>query len=424
MKRLSLLGSLVLAVLAMLTYTSCEETPGGGPGPSENPPIVELVGGAGFVTGDVEESPGATISLNVTGLSGDADMQSLEILEDGVTLTDYATRVSVNGTAAWANPILLQGADATSFDYIIDLVVQNDESLRTYTIEVTDVSGNKDAVSFDVNTVVAYPGPFSLSLVETTPYIWTDATVEAGSYFKVGLTAVRDNAGGVLWSLGVAEDGVNIADLTRLRYNSLEFGANPSGIPTEDENGFTAEVQVQAHLEDGVTKNYTFTLENEMGDQVSVSLNISTPVTGTPLDQSLTGILLNSAGPVGTGGLDLDTGTGTGSNDPLAEIKDNGIDLALPNATNWKQTISPTNNATLRVQSASPELQLDFDNALYKEEIQDAYNNGSDISTSNVVNIGDVFLVQRDGVYYAIKCTNVNITAADNADSYTFSIKW
>ncbi len=425
MKRFSLIKVFLFAAFAAFFYTSCDTTGGG----STGAPILELrsgttTNGGAYVTSDVDVTAGSTISLNISGLSGDVDMSSIKFYVDGVAET--AANLTYDGTAAWANPALLSGTDAQSFNWIVDWVVHAGESVKTYTVEITDANQNTDAVAFLVNTVPdTPPTPLALSFIETTPYIWADATVPANTFFKIGLTATRGDTY-PLFTLAVLEDNVAIADFAnRLRYNGLDFTSNPSGLPVGDEQGFTAEILVKAHATEGLTKTYTFVVADENGDEVSVMLDITTEVTGTPISSSISGALLNAAGPAGTGGLDLDSGTGMGSNDTDAEIKDLGIDQSLPNDQNWRRQIAATNNAVLRSASTAPEFAVNFSTVQFTEEIVDAYNNGTDVSLgSQAVQIGDVFIVERNGTYYLIQCTNYTETAADNADQYEFAIKF
>ena len=63
---------------------------------------------------------------------------------------------------------------------------------------------------------------------------------------------------------------------------------------------------------------------------------------------TILGALFNQAGPSGTGGLDLDTGASLGSTNANVEVRDMGIDTALPLANNWRQKIAGVNGTEIR----------------------------------------------------------------------------
>ena len=136
-------------------------------------------------------------------------------------------------------------------------------------------------------------------------------------------------------------------------------------------------------------------------------------------------LLLNAGGPMGTGGINLLTGDGTGSG--IADgghIKDEGIDLALPNDQNWKKRISGIGNTVLKTPGIDFPVD-DFDAVAFTEEIQTVFDNGDDITMTSVINIGDIFLAQLDsGEVVLVKITDVTETTNNNDDFYTLSIKY
>ena len=143
----------------------------------------------------------------------------------------------------------------------------------------------------------------------------------------------------------------------------------------------------------------------------------------------LQGVLLNSAGPAGTGGLDLDTGNGTGSDDIEAEIKDNGIDTDLPDEDNWLRTISPINDASMRYLRAGENglsETFTFADISFKEDLPGLYENGIELTdgASDVVMIEDVFIVKRDERYWVLEVIEIVTDPNANEDSYTFDVKY
>ncbi len=434
MKRISLLGYMFLAMMAVLFYTSCEDDGLGGGGGNTDAPVIELNDdGSGYITGNVTVDPGQLMTINLSGFSNGSDLHYLVFLEGNDTIMDYSSRITIEGDAAWANPILMEVAWPQTFNWIVTINAHTDFSTKEYRMILTDKSGFTDETSFFVTVeepVITYPGPLSLDYVSGVGCFVTDAVdAEPGSTACFALVGVR-GSDATLGSLTILENGVAISDLTRLSYNGGEVFGNPSELPISSENGFNYdEISIKLTTEEGVTNAYSFILTDTLGNSTPATtpINITTKVTGTPITGNLSGALLNAGGPAGTGGLDLDTGTGTGSLDPDAEIRDLGINLSEPAATNWYQQVAPANDAKIRIASPGSEFPFDFDGAAFKEQIKDGYDIiGTDPGATPVVNIGDVFLVKRGTNYYAIKCTNVQVKPDqnDNSDFYEFSIKY
>lgn len=270
--------------------------------------------------------------------------------------------------------------------------------------------------------------PF-INLVNEAGFITTGATLDAGSTFSVKVSASADDS--PLKAFAVYEDGVKVST-SRLSVNGLPVAANPILLFDLEKNSFIWEVDVTAH-NDASLRVYEFEVAAENGKTASRTVDITTTV-GTSVDE-ITGVLLNAAGPVNTGGLDLDAGIGTGSLNTIAEIKDEGIDLGQPNSTNWRQQISGSNGATvkyLRPGENGLAEGFSFDDVQYKEDITDLFTdnginftltNDESVLKSNVVSEGDIFVVERSNTYYLLSVVSIEITADDNADNYVFDIK-
>lgn len=252
------------------------------------------------------------------------------------------------------------------------------------------------------------------------------------SYIAIRATAGTED----LESLTVLEDGVQV-DADRLYFRDLNTGSdvtvqNPI-LLLGYENEALWEIGIDPQ-DDYSTKTYTVQIEDAGGNTASVSIDITTFDPGTPIENTLTGkLLLNQAGPAGTGALDLDTGDGTGTTgagSSAADIRDWGIDLGLPNDQNWLRQIGPINGTEVRVPGGLPG-DFKFTDIATKEEIEGYFAAGSALpndsgSKSDPVQVGDFFVVKSsDGTrFYFLECTEVNVTPADNADYYEFSIKY
>jgi len=313
-----------LLVLFAFVFTACEEDdPIIDPNPVDDPPSVALVSGAGLVDGDETVDPAQVFTVRVEATAGTADLNSLEVLEDGNRLAN---------------------SRFTLFDVI----------------------GNKDITPVN-NPQVLAP-------------ITSNGQVEV----EISITA-PDVEGPYTYTFEVT-DGSQLADATEI----------------------------------------TITVENPL----------------TPLSDSLTGVLLNQAGPAGTGGLDLDTGDGTGSSASESEIRDMGLDCTIPApGLNWRRQIGTINGAEMRAVDMTAVENFTFDNVSSVEEILGAYesgielNDGESINCANasttevtdvteVLTAGDMFVVFSNDTYYLIRIDEVNETDMNNNDNYVISIKY
>lgn len=144
----------------------------------------------------------------------------------------------------------------------------------------------------------------------------------------------------------------------------------------------------------------------------------------TPVD-TVSGMLFNGAGPAGTGGVNLITGTSQSVFDSDTHLRDEGIDFNQTPATAWFQSVSGVNGSELRYPAAN----FDFSQTTTKEEIRRAYDDGQIFTRSNKIQVGDVILLFNASIsashqYFAVSVVDVIVTAADNGDHYLFSIKY
>ncbi|MEM6346983.1 MAG: hypothetical protein AAF927_24055 [Bacteroidota bacterium] len=254
----------------------------------------------------------------------------------------------------------------------------------------------------------------TITLVEEAGFVASGDSVVTETEFFVKVTATQGDD--LLNRLAVSEDGSDITELTRLTFDGDAAGSNPTPLPTEAQTGFTWTIGIVSAKDPG-TNTYTISVTDATGNSTQVSFDI---VTEAGLETATGYLLFNQGGPAGTGGLDLDTGDGTGSSDPEAEIKDEGIDLGAPsNDLNWKQQISAANSASIRI----PDAGLEYDALNNRTQLEAAYDAGLDVTITDKVEIGDVYLVKNGEKYYVIKTVNITVTPNDNGDNYEFEIK-
>jgi hypothetical protein len=163
--------------------------------------------------------------------------------------------------------------------------------------------------------------------------------------------------------------------------------------------------------------NYDVEIEladaDDNGSRVSLSYFVQDVVT-------IDGTLVNAAQADSTGGLDLDSGQGTGTDDANAEILDLGTNDDPP-AENWNQQIEANDTSLVTLAVLPPD--FDFDGVLTKARVQDSFNEGIEIINSEEVEVGDFFAVRRGDDAYILSVTAVNVTPDNDNDSYTFDIK-
>ncbi len=408
----NLLYPFMLFVGTMFLMTSCEEDLGGGGDPTATPPSIALDGS------EVTLEPLQAFIVTATATPGDADLRSFAVYEDG-TLID-PTRITFNSVFAGANPIILVGDEKTvGFSYDVEVVSHADEAVRTYRFETVDENNNLDSETVTVTT--------ELSVVVTPPTFTymggSNVTADPGSIVALDFDATPGS--GDLSTVEVWENGVLMTDLSRLYYGDLStgFDANPYAIPAADQQGFTMKKIYIRAPEAGGTFTYDVRITATDGESATSSVDIST---GTALTTTLEGVLLNSAGPAGTGGLDLDTGMGTGSADPLAEIRDLGIDISQP-GSDWIRKIEGVNGFDVRLvrpgENGVPET-FSFASVNFREAIVGAY----DVSPLNewITEEGDIYAVANGTNYYLLETIEVNEKAApgDNSDFYRFNVKF
>lgn len=383
-----------------------------------NGPTLSLASGADVVSGDATVAAGKEFTIQVVAQAGDAELQSITIKDNGANVT--VDRLTFEGLSGAGNPLSLTGSDKTKFDRKISIVAHTEALSHTYSIVLTDVDGNTASKSFNISTE-ATPPTVTLAgstTFEITPDAW------------ISVSPVADKGTANLSKIEVLINGVTATDLSRLAVSDITniFTANPNDLPVTAAEKFEGKVFVKSPTTSG---NYTYTFKfiDALGSSSSVDLLVKV---GTAVS-SADGLLLNQSGPAGQGGLDLDSGASLGSSNVNVEIRDMGIDGALPVESNWRQLIAGANGTEVKYvkkgQNGVPET-FSFGNVAFKEEIQTLFGNGvtftktlNSVSVSDKVAIGDVFVAKRDDNYYIFEIAEINIKTTDNSDNYKINIR-
>lgn len=288
--------------------------------------------------------------------------------------------------------------------------------------------------------IVVDPLSPEISFVADPGFLDLDSDVIIGETFSVKVRLSKGDA--QLQTLSIDEGSAKLAT-SRFTINSGAITSNnPLLITGTDKDGttYTIDITPSSTQTVGDVTTYTFTVADESGETDAVDIFITTVATpGTDISTSIAGVLLNQAGTTGTGGLDLDNGTGTGSANAAAEIRDLGIDCALPNASNWRKQMGTVNGAIMVAVDLSQLENFTFENVTKVESIIEAYNTGIALAddesdncatpvavtdVTSAVNVGDMFAVFANDTYYLVKVDAVNNTTTNNMDNYELSIKY
>ncbi len=413
MKSLFRLPNLLLLAVAIFAFSSCTTDPD-----FSIPPTVNLLDEVGFLANDATLSAGSPIIVKLKAEKGDNAMKSLEFQQDGARMTDL-TRISIDGTGASSAAELLFDADVDAFTKEIT-ITPHATGLADYTFVIADEGGESSSVTISI-TIESDPPTLSATNgildIEATPGVLT----------TLALDATTSPSGAELATLSIYEGDDLATGTDRFRFNDIAFEGSID-LEGDDRTGLSNnKLLIRGNDVDGTVESFRIDLTDVNGLTASLDITVTAKnnVIVTPLEKEISGILFNAGGGANTGGLDLDTGVSTNSDVLDSEIKDEGIDLALPNDQNWKQKISAIDGAILKFADPAnfPEA-IDFDAVDSKEAVQGIFDASTSITVSNTVANGDIFAVSDNGKIYLIEVVSVNITAANNDDSYTLNIKF
>jgi len=409
----------LIGVIALFLVTSCEIDPvdpgtgGGGGVTTETGPTLVIADQAGSLSTDSQVEPGSIFTVTLQASRGTLELNSLTIKEDGVNLADFGNRMTVNGDPASTAAILLSGADREGFTWDISIKAQEDRKKVLYSFELADSAGSTAFRDIEIDTEPTGSG--TIEVLKGNGDIISIAVFDDAAD-PMPIDAARCYLG-----------GTSAAD---------QFTSNPLLLSADDQQGFAKTIYIRAQ-EDESIRSYTIAISdaNDNIDLKDVIINtFPGGISGNPLNLE-TGVLFNRAGPSGTGGLDLDTGDSTGSASELAEIKDNGIDVGQGLSSNWYQRISGANGTALKqlVPGSGGLLEsFEFGSITTDSGLRDIWSSATDFtgvnpngeSWSEMVQVGDMFIAERDGLYYMMLVTEVFVSPTNNDDFYRMDIKF
>ena len=409
---------------AAMLFTSCDEdtlggggTTGGGGGNANAPSVTVFDDGSGTtLTFDSTVDPGQVFRVAIDALSIEAQLRAIQVSRDGFSLTpDEFDNLNITD-ADEQNPQLLFGTDKDLFTWTYEFVAPEEEGSYFYDFLVSDDAGLESVASITI-TVEGV-----LVVEDPTISLMNSSTIDApaGSLVQVNAEAVRGT--NELVSVSVWEDGSLISDLTRIRFANIDFEANPRPLFAPNTDGFTEGIIIRTIAG---THDYVIRVTDTDGINADVAFTITESVTSTALENQFDFVLFSNASGPSLGGLDLDNGVAVPSASADAELRDLGIDINQPAATNWLQQVEGVNGSDLRVVNlANLPDGFTFGGVTSKEEVADAFNSGSASNPSPALQVGDLLAVSSLTNIYIIQVDEVNVTDNNNDDFYRFSIKF
>lgn len=405
--------SLLLAVLAMFIVGCAEDGTGGiggGVDPTTYPPSI-----SSSLSEDVTINAGENVVMPVLVTSTGSPLKAIFFYRDNERLS--TSDFLIDGKAPAANPIAIV-SNTSRFEANVTFLTQGISNATTFKVEALAQDGSKSSV---YTTVSILSTPPSISISGATSGTFTPGT---NLTIKIDMT----KGSGDFKSIAIYEDGTLIDPSRIISFAGSDVSQNPFGVSTSQSNVSANAVIKLSSSEQ--TSEIKFEVTDSNDQKASTVYTATTKIPYTDVDSFTNFLLANQGGPTGRGGADLDITEGSssvGSSDTRAEIKDLGINTDLPAASNWIQRIAPANNAKMRYlkpgQNGLSE-SFQFSDIQYRELLPTYFSNGSPLNNgaSDPVRTGDMFIVERDGKYYAIKISEIVVTPSDNNDYYKFEL--
>lgn len=423
-------------------FTACEVDPvdpGSGPGTGTDPdaPEIAFVQETGFISSAARVGVCEIFNVKLTAVAGVADLTGVIITEDGGNLPDAEVRVTVDEAAVESNTVATLDSEKRAFTWEVAIKAHADESTKTYGFIIVDADQKRTTLEIDITTTQAAVEAPSISIAGSSSRNEMPGTKTC---FKYEVRAGNPQ----LAAISVFGTDVNgepfTVDPARLCFGAsteeVVFATNPLPLEGDDKAGFDKNVCIRAQSDNSL-QNYDIVFSDDAGNIYINTVSIDTRPQGVALT-TVEGVLLNQGGPAGTGALDLDntdiSGGSVGTNNVDAELKDEGIDVSQPDNLNWIQRISGINGSTMKQlipRENGLSENFSFASVTTDVELAGIWGNGVDFTSMNangepiskVVEVGDLYILNRDAKYYLLEVTNVNVTPADNTDSYTFNVK-
>lgn len=407
------LKSILFALFAIFIVGCAEDGTGGiggGVNPTKYPPSI-----SSSLSTDVTINAGENVVMPVLVTSTGSPLKAIFFYKDNEKLS--TSDFLINGNAPAANPIATL-SNTSRFEANVTFLTQGINNAATYKVEALAEDGSKSSV---YTTVSILSRPPSITISGATSGTFTPGT---NLTIKTDLT----KGSGDFKSIAIYEDGTLLDPSRIISFAGSDVSQNPFGISTS-QSTVSANAVIKLSSSEK-TSEITFEVTDSNNQKATTVYTATTKIPYTDVDSFTNFLLANQGGPAGRGGADLDITEGSssvGSSDSRAEIKDLGINTNLPAASNWIQRIAPANNAQMKYlkpgQNGLSE-SFQFSDIQYRELLPTYFSNGTALSngSSDPVRTGDMFIIERDGKYYAIKISEIVVTTSDNNDYYKFEL--
>ncbi len=240
-------------------------------------------------------------------------------------------------------------------------------------------------------------------------------SLKIGSTTKISFKVVK--GGNALNTITVQANGVNLI-AGSFNINGVPSAANPALLFGGDRDSLVYTYEFN-RIDTPQLVTYIFTVKDDAANSFHDTVSIK--YYGTPASEIGKNLIVYNYHGTKFGGLDLFNIKVVSGNAPEATIRDFGVVDPVSNST-WVMRFTPLNNSEIR----NPPANYLYDNLIYKENIQRAYELGDrepGIVTSKTLAKGDFFLVKNNNDYFAIIVNSTNTTTNNNDDSYDLSFK-
>ncbi len=144
-------------LLGSFLITSCDPDPV----PTVLGPEAELVSEIDFLNADAELQAGEVFNVKVSFLTGDSQLKSVSILEDGTALATDKFEIN-SGALTSNNPFLILGADKDGATYEFQITAHDViGDITTYTFEVTDEKDKTAEVTITITIIAPLTTPLN-----------------------------------------------------------------------------------------------------------------------------------------------------------------------------------------------------------------------------------------------------------------------
>lgn len=375
--------------------------------PGANDPKISF----GTTTGDVTVKPCEVVTINIVASKGDADLNAIEVTEDGTKID--IDRITWKGSPVGANPFLLVGSDKSSVAADLTVKANCAVGAKTITVSVIDASNVKASATKKVTSEAVSP---SNKYNGPDPVV---ASVGISNLFNFDVT----KGSGKIVSVEVQENNLKITDLSRLTFDNKAFTTNPESLSAAYQDGFVGKSVGVKNAVAGTYK-YNFIFKDEFGLTTEKEINVSV---GTPVATIINGVFFNQSGQQ-KGAIDLETGVAV-STVPLstaAHVRDLGIDDSKPAATNWKQEIAGVNGTELKYFKKGDGLEITWElsQITLTEQISALHNSSKAKDVTGIkMSKGDIITAKKGSKYYIFEFADVIVTTGDNNDQYKVNIR-